>query len=219
MRGEEILNHTRRFTGNDGLQGYSDINDAHETLCRRAGLWVTRVRDEDSLEFRDGVTRYDLPSDQIRRLESVWIRDNEEFQEWRKLDEVTEEKFEQVVFQFRNEDATDDKDVPLYYRLSMGPTQQLEVTPTPDGTYPGRLVYIGNPTLIDRQVVPVLPENYHRTIAKLAAAFWLERQKDEADQVIGAKLRQQVRETHLGMAFDLSPNRKGVLMPRQRILR
>ena len=219
MRGEEILNLVKEYTGNDGLAGYSDINDAYETICRRAGMWVVRVRDEDSLTFLDDKTEYDLPMDLIRRLESVWIKDNEDFKEWRRLTEVTEDKFERTVLSFRKEDATDDKGVPLFYRLQGGNGNQLEVTPTPDGTYPGRLQYIGNPTQIDRQVEPVLPEPYHRTIAKLAASTWLERQDSEVLLARGDRLRRQVRETYFGLAFDMSPDRTGVSRPRQRILR
>ncbi len=219
MRGEEILNLVREFTGNDGVTGYSDINDAYETLCRRAGTWVVRVRDEGSLTFLDDKTEYDLPMELIRRFESVWIKDNADFQEWRKLTEATEDRFEKQVLGNRNEDATDDKDAPRYYRLQGGESNQLQVTPTPDGTYPGRLVYMGNPTPIDRQGVPVLPESYHRTMAKLAASRWLERQPDDGNVAKGQRLHRQVQETYLGLAFDTAPDRTGVSRPRQRIMR
>ena len=219
MKGEQILNLVQEFTGNDGFSGYSDINDAYETISRRAGMWVSKVRDEESLEFLDGKTEYDLPVELIRRLTSVWIKDNTDFKEWRRLEETTEDKFESTVFAFRKADATDDKDTPRFYRLQGGIANQLEVTPTPDGTYPGRLHYIGNPKPIDRQTVPVLPEPYHRTIAKLAASMWLERQDSEVQHAKADRLRRQVQETYLGLAFDIAPDRTGVKRPHQRIMR
>ena len=219
MNGDELLNRVRFFTGNHALQGFSEINDAYETILRRAGMWVSRVRDETSVTFSDNKVFYNLPMDRIRRLESVWIKDNVDFQEWRELDEVTENRFESTVFQFRKTDGTDNKDVPRFYRLAMGETAQMEVTPTPDGTYPCRLVYIGNPTPIDRSVVPVLPGNYHRVIAKLAAALWLEGQPDKFMQGRAAGLHGQVKSSYLSLAFDIAPNRAGVARPKQKIMR
>ncbi len=219
MQGDEILDLVRRHTKNHRLSRFDEINDAYETLCRRAGMWFLRVRDEHTLQFRDGKTTYTLPMARIRRLESVWIKDNEDFKEWRELDEATEDQFEKTVFQFRKADSTDDKDVPRFYRLGAGDSDQLEVTPTPDGTYIGRLVYIGNPTPLDLMVTPVLPENYHRTIAKLAAALWLEGTEDEAKHARARTLRRDVEGAYFHMAVDTAPNRNGVARPKQRIMR
>lgn len=216
MIGEEILDRVRIFTGNHQLSGFSEINDAYETILRRAGMWVSRVRDESSVTFANEKIFYDLPMELIRRLESVWIKDNEDFKEWRRLEEVTEDKFEKTVFIFRKADGTDRKDVPRYFRLAMGATDQMEVAPTPDGTYPCRLVYIGNPAPLDRAVTPILPENYHRVIAKLAAAYWLENNEGDAK---AAPLHRQVREAYFPLAVDIAPNRAGVARPRQKIMR
>ena len=219
MDGEEILDRVRFFTGNHALQGFSEINDAYETILRRAGMWMTRVRDETSLVFLSDKIFYNLPMESIRRLESIWIKDNEDFKEWRELKEATDDRFETTVFQFRNVDSTDQKDVPRFYRLSMGDTNQLEVTPTPDGNYPARLVYIGNPTAIERATVPVLPGNYHRIIAKLAAANWLEDHPSETNQAKAGRLQRDVREAYFPLAVDVSVNRVGVGTPKQRIMR
>ena len=220
MEGWEILDRMRDFAGNDALSEYDEINDAYETILRRAGLWISRVRDESSVEFADDKNLYDLPMDLIRRLEAVWIKDNQDFQEWRRLDEATEDQFESTVFQFRKSDGTNQKNVPRFYRLAMGATNQLEVTPTPDGTYPCRLVYIGSPTPLAQFVTPILPENYHRVIAKLAAADWLDvHGVDEVQLARAAKLHGQVREAYFPLAVDISTNRVGVARPKQKIMR
>ncbi len=220
MEGEEILDAMRDFTGNDALSSYAEINDAYETFLRRAGLWISRVRDESSVEFANDKTFYDLPMDLIRRLEAVWIKDNEDFQEWRRLDEATEDGFESTVFQFRNSDGTNQKNVPRFYRLAMGATDQLEVTPTPDGTYPCRLVYIGSPSPLGHFSTPIWPENYHRVIAKLAAAYWLDvHGTGDIQSARAANLHGQVREAYFPLAVDISPNRVGVVKPKQKIMR
>ena len=219
MTGEEILDRVREFTGYSGLSGYEEINDAYETILRRGGLWSTRVRDESSVTIKNNEKFYALPMDRIRRLESVWVKDNADFLEWRPLYEVAEVGFEKTVFQYRKADGTDRRDAPREYRLSMSEGQELEVSPTPDGTYACRLIYIGNPPPIARQVTPILPSNYHRIIAKLAAVNYLSNKPDEASQVKAAGLRTQVREALFNMAFDVSPNRSGLHRKRQMVMR
>ena len=219
MNGEKLLERVKFYTGDHTLQGYSHINDAYETILRRAGMWLTRVRDETSLVFKNGLTKYTLPMSSIRRLEGIWIQDNEDFQEWRELQEVTEGRFEETVFQYREADGTNTKDSPYFYRLHMGDANQLEVTPTPDGTYPARLVYIGNPPEINGEITPVLPENYHRIIAKLAAANWLEDHPSEVNEAKANRLHRDVRESYFPLAVDVSANRAGVARPKQKIMR
>lgn len=220
MKGEEILDLVRRMSGKHDWQFYDEINDAYETICRKAGFWFTRIRDENSFTFENGKTSYSLPLDQIRRLEGVAIKDNEDFQEWRTLEEVGDDLFDRKVFAYRNMDATDQKDVPRYYRLSADSVKHLEVTPTPDGSYPMRLIYIGNPPKIEASTVPVLPENYHRILVKLAAAKLLQLPPfTDAKSAQAATLMRDYREAMFPLALDTAPNRVGTGSPKRRIMR
>ncbi|KKL26213.1 hypothetical protein LCGC14_2397540 [marine sediment metagenome] len=181
-------------------------------------MWVCRVRDEDSVEFRNDIRVYDLPLDRIRRLEDVWVQANEDEKGWRELLPATD--FEAKVLASRNTDGTDAKDVPTFFRLEGGDVQQLDVTPTPDGTYNCRLVYIGNPPAIRREVVPVLPENYHRIIAKQAAADVLRLPPvSEGNMALAARYEGEVRQSYFPLANDIAPNRFGLAFKGQPIMR
>lgn len=219
MKGEEILDLVRLEVKDDLWPHYVEINDAYEYICRRAGYWISRVRDEDSLEFRDGKDTYDLPMDRIRRLEQVWVKNNEDQLEWLPLRELDSVAFEREVFAHRNNEGNDIEDVPRHYRLQGGLTGQIQVAPTPDGTYTGRLVYIGNPPPIKRTTEPVLPTIYHRIIAKKAAAIILRNRNTEPSVAQATGLEREVQLAMFQLAADLSANRAGVDMPKRRIMR
>src|SRR3990167_1108892 len=219
MTGEEILEQVRKLTGDHVWSGYQEINDAYETMCRRSRYWEARQRDEYSVRFQDGVIVYTLPMSRIRVLESVWVRYNDDYQEWRELTEASDATFEQSVLANRGTDGTDTEDVPDVYRLE-GP-DQMRVSPTPDGSYSVRLVYIGNPAPITRTATPILPESYHRIIAKLAAVNVLRLPPlTEEKGNLAARYDKEVQMAYLNLAFDSSINRSaGPIRPLQRIMR
>ena len=227
MLGEQILEQVCLLTGDLGLTRYDEINDAYESILRRGGMWIARVRDDAVLTFKEDVSRYTLPLAAIRRLESVWVQNNEDEREWRQLLPVSEGRFERQVFLNRDSDGDDEKDTPAFYRLHGGDAEQLEVTPTPDGTYAGRAHYIGHPQAIGRLTTPILPESYHRTIAKKAAVSILRQPKaTDSPEMLQARLTQagalerEVEQAVFELAFDLhaTPD-ASVAMPRQRIMR
>ena len=221
MNGEAILQEVRRLSGEADWSRYDEINDAYETMCRRAGMWVLSVRDISTLQFRSGITFYTLPMDRIRRLVSVGVKNNEDEQEWHDLDPLADAEFDQKVLANRNADGTDDTDAPGFFRLAGGETSQLEVTPTPDGTYQGRLVYIGNPPAIAKGVTPVLPGNYHRTIAKLAASYVIRQMAGHTEPGLAKarELERLAKESYIHMAFDTAPNLGKMDFPKQRLMR
>lgn len=200
MNGEALLNQVRKFSGLS-ISTFDEINDAYETILRRGGMWQTRVRDEHSLQFSENKTRYLLPMDRIRRLEGVAVRNNTDELEWSPLTLADDEKFDAVVFANRDSDGNDETDVPTHYRLA---GDEIEVTPTPDGNYQARLVYIGNPPAIDRLTTPVIPANYHRLLAKLAAAYALRLTDKPENQARGQKLESECRNEMLAFAYDVS---------------
>ena len=213
MNGEQLLDELRRLAGKSWTS-FAEINDAYETLCRRAGIDTLRVRDETSLAFRSGKSFYRLPLERIRRLEGVFVR--QEAGNWRRLELGNDDSFDREVRRSASDDGSIVPGTPRVYR-SAG--DEIEVAPTPNGTYPARLVYIGNPVPLDRQGVPILPSNYHRIIAKMAASYVLRESTDEGDRIKGARYDQEVREAMLGFAFDTSPGTGDVSVPRQRIQR
>ncbi len=218
MTGEEILNRVRLLT-TAGLSSFDEINEAYEFLLQRAGMGLSRVRDETSLSFQTGVVFYQLPMERIRRLETIAVKKTADKQEWKPLVPLNDEDFDAVVFANRNSDATDKIDTPINFRLSLGSTTQLEVTPTPDADYPMRLTYLETPEPLDSGATPILPAIYHRQIANLGAAYILQRGKDQAEQAKGMKLEQDVKQTLFSMLNDVAHNMAGVKMPSQAMMR
>lgn len=216
MNGAQILDEVRELTGHHGYIGFSVVNDAYATILRRLGVWRTRVRDTTSLEFKADITSYQLPVSKIRRLEAVAVRNNEDEREWRTLTPATDDKFDEQVFANRNADGTDDKEVPRYYRVA---GDSIEVTPTPDGTYPGRLIYIGEPPDIAEETVPVIPSNYHWVLAKLAAAYFLRLSDDQIQQGKATRLEGEVERAYLFLAMDTGNYRGDLSPPKLKIMR
>lgn len=218
MKGEELLVHFQRHAGRS-VGDYWLLNQAYEHLARRSGMWLSRVRDEHSLVFKQSTTDYQLPKDRIRSLESVALKENSDEKEWRKLREVSWEEFDEVVLKWRLADGTDDEDTPTVYTLSWSEDKPLRVAPTPDGEFEGRLIYTGIPTPLDREVEPILPGLYHSLIPKLAAAWDLQDRGDEASLVRGRNLEKQVNQDLWALTVDSSSSRSDMNVRAHSILR
>ncbi len=212
MKGEEILNRVRTLSMS-GWSSFDEINEAYEFILQRAGITLGRIRDITSLSFKTGTASYQLPMERIRRLEEIAVKKTLDKQEWKPLVPLDDENFDLVVFANRNSDATDKVDIPINYRLSLGSTEQLEVTPTPDANYPMRLTYIGNPETLGSGSTPILPAIYHRQIANLAAGYILKRGKDDSEKAKGVDLVREVERTLFSLVNDVAHNRSGVNMP------
>ncbi len=222
MKGEELLRLVRKFSGESQWSRYDEINDAHEIICRRAGFNFLRVRDEDVFQFETESIQI-LP-DGIRRLEDIWIKNTTDFQDWIQVILVDDKRFEQEVYTWRNSDGTNITGYPRFCRIS---GKKIEVTPTPNAVYPARLIYIAETTPIDRTSEPVIPNDYHRIIAKLAAVKVLSQPKDRLTegqmverQKTVAMLTSDINEAELPMAFDttLAVN-TGLSTPIRRMMR
>ena len=222
MKGEEILERVVGYVG-ENWEMYDEINDAYQTIVRSAPFREFRFRDDAALAFEPNDTTYLIPSF-VRRLESVWVRETSDHQEWNKIEFVDDGKFERKVFAWRNSDGSDNTDTPRYARIS---GNLLEVAPTPNAAYPMRLVYIGDPPVIKRLSVPQLPESYHLTIAKMAAVRILAMPKTgigETDYVqrVAARnaLLKEINIADLAMTFDMANNITGSpQMPKRRMMR
>lgn len=219
MKGERLLDELRRLSGDDDISDFDDLNSAYQRILRRAKSWTMRVRDEASLQFRNGKKDYTLPMHRIARLLSIAVKENEDEKEWRTLTILPDDEFDKKVLLARANDGSEIEDTPKYYRLSAGGTDQLEVTPTPDGTYSGRLIYYGNPPPLDLEAIPLLPEMYHRTIAELAAGIRLQGSKDPGDIAKGQNLERLAKEAYWPLANDTANNMAGVKMPTQPLMR
>ena len=218
MNGAEILDRVRILT-EAGWSSFDEINEAYEFLLQRIGMRLSRIRDETSLTFKSDISVYQLPFERIRRLEGIAVKGLLNKQEWRPLSPLEDEDFDGVVFANRSTDGTDKADIPQYYRISQGSTEQMEVTPTPDSDYPMRLTYLGNPASLDGEATPILPGIYHRQIANLAAGYILQRGDDQAGQVKGVKLERDVHASLFSMLNDVANNRAGVARPSQAMMR
>ena len=185
------------------------------------GAWdMQRVRDETSVVFIANVNRYTLPMDRIRRLEEIWVNDPDEVADCVQLLPASEAMFESTAAAFRTPSGTDDTDSPRRFRIHAGDTDQLEVTPSVDGTYLCRLVYQGNPPPITSRSYPVLPALYHRTLIKMAAVYVLIGKGDEISLQRAKFYKADFDDDLLPMAFDTAPNRAGrVRTPSQRLMR
>lgn len=220
MNGEQILEQVQLLSGVHSHAYYDELNDAYETLCRRAGVWMLRRRDETSLAFEAGASVYALPVRRMRRFEELWVRDVTGSLDWHQVLPGDERDFEAERRRYTSEDSTEETGRPRRFRLSGEFQEELEVVPTADAAYPARLIYIGSPEPLSDKVEPVLPENYHRVLAKLAAVYVLRGKDDEASHVRAQVLMREYRDALLPLAFDTAPNRAGaVRTPKQHILR
>ncbi len=217
MKGREILDRVRTLIKQIDYSSYVEINEANYQILNRTGYSFSRTRDTDSVTFKDGVTDYILPQSRIRRLEGVYIKDNDDYQEWSPLYEISDKAFDLEVLNNRDSDGDDSTAAPRKYRLSHG---AFEVVPTPDGTYECRLNFIEVPELIDDEVTPLLSASYHPTIAKLAAANYLALEGDDVSTKRASALLSMVQTDLLHLFLDTTTNRKGgVSFKKQPIMR
>ena len=102
-----------------------------------------------------------------------------------------------------------------------GKKSHLKVPPPPPAPYRGLLVYIGNPPAIAKGVTPVLPGNYHRTIAKLAASYVVRQMAGHTEPGLAKarELERLAKESYFHMAFDTAPNLGKMDFPKQRLMR
>jgi len=206
MKGEALLDEFRRLTGATNVSLLDDVQAAYQDLLKRAGRWHSRHRDTVSLVFKSGESSYALPLHKMTRLEGIAIRENTDQREWRPLPIVDDAEFDSERLRWLKSDGTNDTDRPRVGRISGGDTRVLEVTPGPDGTYEGRLTYVGFPALLTRENEPILPEMYHLEIAQLGAAYWLMNSQDENTRARGHILERRVLKNAIPRAIDTSPN-------------
>lgn len=222
MNGEILLNRVRDLTGEHRFNRFDEINDAYKTLLTRAGMWISRVLDETTLEFRASTPKYSLPMHKIRRFEGMAVRASTDQKEWTPLVELTDPDFDTLVFQNTGTDGTDSENIPRNFRLIGG--GEFEVNPVPSGTLECRLTYIGNPPDIDRSTEPILPEPYHIEIARMAAvALLFQTPTDSPDYEFrmdkATRLQGMTGQSYFPLANDISNNRSGVNFPKQKIMR
>ena len=219
MRGGELLDRVKRLTGDHSWSDFTEINNAYRELLVRAGAEVVKVRDETSVAFKSDVKRYTLPSERIRRLESIWVKATDGQREWRQMTQFSDDDFEAEVLRNKTTTGADDTDTPSVYRLHGGIVEQLEINPVASGDFPVRLLYLGEPEELERGSVPILPVSYHWMIANLAAAEVLEYSEEQVKQAKASGLRRLVARQYERLAHDMTPNRAGVNFPVRRIIR
>lgn len=222
MNGETLVRRVRQLTGDDRLNPYDELNDAYKTLLTRGGLWISRVVDETTLEFRADVKTYTLPMHKIRRFESLAAKAVVDEKEWSLLEEITDIEFDRLVFANLNEAGDAETDLPTAFKLLGG--GEFEVSPVPNASFPVRITYTGNPPDITRLTEPILPEPYHVEIARMASVALLmqtptsnpeyELRMDKA-----SRLERQAEKSYFPMANDTANNRTGVNFAKQRIMR
>lgn len=224
MKGHAIREELERLIGRQHA-GYAELDAAYEELLRRFDYWQVRQQDEAALAFEEGVSTYDLPMDRIRRLEHVFVQEDDDYQEWHSIEPVGNEDFERIRRAHKEPDGSDDQERPRAMRLFDG---RMEVTPVPDGEYTVRLVYLGFPAPLTRYVVPILPENYHRLIAKKAAVTLLRQDAVKSENMEAAQPKfalastyeKEVERDMFNLLNDAEPNRTVDWMPiRRQILR
>jgi hypothetical protein len=207
MRGDEILREVRRLINDTSYSNYSDIQSAYEEICRQTEFFWLRREDEDMVSFQSGTSEY-LINLEERIIERVWVYGvTSSTNRWILLDELDQTRFEEERSKNIDSSGNNEESRPIYYKLKGINPITMVVTPSPDQAYQVRVDTIRDAEVIERDTIPSLPSSYHRTLAKLAAGYILERKPDPVMARLGEKYIADARATFINITTDSHPNR------------
>lgn len=211
MRGEQILEVFRYYTGQDNHARYNEINQAYRNILKRTKLWNQKISKTNLVTLVSGTYQYqvDFSSFRSNTPDRAYVK-NSSSQVWTELIELSQEEFERqrpsdidgVVY-------TSDYNPPGYYALSGDDNYNFSLTPNPDKSYDIRFDGTAKIVELDRGVVPIIGDNYHESIAILAASIFLKQKKDATPQDLSKSqaLRQEAEDELSSLYRDYNENR------------
>ena len=175
MTGNEIRQEVRHLINDPKYARFVEIDRAYRRLCRATKFNWLRASSEDLLKIKgDDTGPYVISMDGIRVLQRIWVKEPDDHERWRMMEEVPVQLFESKVSDNRNNDATDQTARPKFYKLEGGPDLSVTVTPSPDSDYTTRVDYIRFIQGVDGATKIAMPPAYHDTLARLAAGYIME---------------------------------------------
>lgn len=211
MSAEKILDSFRYYTGEHNHARYNEINQAYRDVLKRTKLWNQHVSKTDLLELETGVNQYlvDFSCFRTDSPDEVFIKNSSSAQ-WDKIEELSSDNFEKNLTS-GNDGVVNSSSykTPTCFRLSGDSTYNFSVSPIPDKGYNIRFDGVRKIEELSRGVKLLIPENYHDSIALLAASLFLAQKSDAMQQDLNksAALKIQAEKELATLYKDFNKNR------------
>lgn len=211
MGAEKILEDFRYYTGEHNHARYTEIQSAYEYVLKKTKWWNTRIRKEDLITLVADTYKYKVDFSCFRggSPTHIYIK-SASTDVW---DLIEESKFDSFEDSRPSENGvttgSNTSSYPTQYFLTGDQEFNFYVTPTPsqstDIRFDGTLAI----PKLDRGVELIVHRDYHDSIARLAAADFLDLKSEatQGDAVKAAKLKKRAMEGLKSLADDMHPNR------------